>query len=157
MGVGNDKVVNNKSKVIRYGKSYRWRQIKREPYKKDPQGWASIERNVLIGREGDASSMHLRYFEIHRGGSSSLELHNHEHIVICIRGNGRIRLGDREIKVKPFDALYIAPMTVHQLKNKEDEPFGFFCIVKAKRDRPKVLHKPRRQQRESKETPFCQP
>jgi ribulose-bisphosphate carboxylase large chain len=38
-----------------------------------------------------------------------------------------------------LDTLYIAPEVPHQLTNPYKEPFGFFCIVNAKRDRPKLL------------------
>lgn len=132
-------MVERQSKVIRYRGRYRWRSVKTEPYKKDLEGWALIVRNVLIGQEGDGASMHLRYFEISEGGCSSLEYHNHEHIVIGIRGKGTIRLGDRQVLIKPLDAVYIAPKTIHQLSNNHEEPFGFFCIVKAKRDAPKIV------------------
>ncbi len=142
-------MVTKDDKFVRYRGNYRWNAVKREPYKrvpinkpdkaKSPQDWALIVRNVLIGQEGDISSMHLRYFEINKGGYSSLEYHNHEHIVIAVRGKGTVRLADRKITLKPFDALYIAPKTIHQLSNRHDEPFGFFCIVKARRDTPKLV------------------
>lgn len=142
MGICTDKMVKDKEKkdkVVRYRGDFKWKGVKVEPYKKGPAGWTQIVRNVLIGAEGDPSSMHLRYFEINKGGYSSLEYHNHEHIVVCLRGKGKIRLEDRVFTVKPYDAVYIAPKTVHQLSNSEDEPFGFFCIVKAKRDEPVIV------------------
>lgn len=142
MGICTDKMVRDKDKkdkVVRYRGAFKWKGIKVEPYKKSPGGWTQIVRNVLIGNEGDSSSMHLRYFEISKGGCSSLEYHNHEHIVVCLRGKGKIKLSDRVVTVKPYDAVYIAPKTVHQQSNSEDEPFGFFCIVKAKRDKPVLV------------------
>jgi quercetin dioxygenase-like cupin family protein len=38
-----------------------------------------------------------------------------------------------------MDTVYISPDTVHQLLNPFDAPFGFLCIVNARRDKPKVL------------------
>jgi hypothetical protein len=40
-----------------------------------------------------------------------------------------------------LDTLYIAPEAPHQLSNPFREPFGFFCIVNAKRDKPKMIKK----------------
>jgi hypothetical protein len=37
--------------------------------------------------------------------------------------------------------LYVAPDVPHQLINPYNEPFGFFCIVDAERDRPRTLDK----------------
>jgi len=150
LGVSTDQMVARPCKLVRYKGGYLWRSVKRERYKQvpinkksahkeSPQDWALIVRNVLIGQEGDTGSMHLRYFEISKGGYSSLEYHNHEHIVIGVRGKGTVRLANRKITLRPFDALYIAPRTIHQLSNRYDEPFGFFCIVKAKRDKPKIV------------------
>ncbi|MBI4684728.1 MAG: cupin domain-containing protein [Nitrospirae bacterium] len=66
-------------------------------------------------------------------------MHRHEHVVICIRGKGKAVVGKKIYEVKPFDMLYFSPHTPHQLKNPFKKPFGFLCIVNAKRDRPKIL------------------
>ncbi|MFQ3574440.1 MAG: cupin domain-containing protein, partial [Thermodesulfovibrionales bacterium] len=81
----------------------------------------------------------LRYFEIQKGGKSSLEYHRHEHIVVCIRGRGFIKLDKKIYPLNHLDVVYISPKTIHQLKNPFDEPFGFLCIVKAKRDKPVLV------------------
>ncbi|MDX9714241.1 MAG: cupin domain-containing protein [Dissulfurispiraceae bacterium] len=103
--------------------------------------WSDISRNVLIGSKGESAKFHLRYFEIAPGGRSSLEMHKHEHVVIVIKGSGRVRLDKKNYKVSYLDTIYISPNTVHQLSNPFDEPFGFFCIVNAKRDKPRTIKK----------------
>lgn len=139
-----EKKQENKNRIFRYKGSFRWSGIKTEKYKQKDSGqkdrnWSSIARNVLIGNSGETCKFHLRYFEIEPDGYSSLESHKHEHVVICIRGRGKIAMGNRSYSLNYLDTAYVAPNAVHQLTNPYDEPFGFFCIVNAKRDKPKQL------------------
>lgn len=132
-------VEKNISKIYRHKGNLRWNGIKTERYKHQEGSWSDIARNVLIGNHGETCKFHLRYFEINPKGFSSLERHRHEHVVICIRGKGKIRLGEKSYTIKYLDTVYIAPDTVHQLMNPYNEPFGFFCIVNSKRDKPREL------------------
>ncbi len=106
-------------------------------YKPDGDDWAGIARQVLIGDRGEGTGFHLRYFEIAPGGFSSYETHRHEHVVIGVRGRGKVRMGGRVVEIGFLDTLYIAPHTPHRLYNPFEEPFGFLCIVDAVRDRPR--------------------
>lgn len=122
-----------KSKIIRF-KNNQWRGIKRNIYKENSGNWALIDRFSLVS--GDAIKFEVRYFEIGASGCSSLEYHNHAHVVICLKGKGKIRLGNKYRILKYLDIAYIAPNEIHQLSNPYKEPFGFFCIVDAERDKP---------------------
>ncbi|MBN2655151.1 MAG: cupin domain-containing protein [Nitrospirae bacterium] len=131
-------VSDNSSKIIRHKENCKWKDYIPTKYKNISMGgWSDISRNVLIGERGESAKFHLRYFEINPGGCSSLEFHKHEHVVVVIKGTGRVKLGKKNYKVTYLDTIYISPYTVHQLTNPFDEPFGFFCIVNAKRDKPK--------------------
>ena len=132
------------NKIYRYKGNFRWSGVKTEKYKqKDStqkdKNWSAIARNVLIGNQGETCKFHLRYFEIEPNGYSSLERHRHEHVVVCIRGRGKIRMDEKTYSLNYLDTAYVAPNTVYQLINPHDEPFGFFCIVNAKRDKPKLI------------------
>jgi ribulose-bisphosphate carboxylase large chain len=76
------------------------------------------------------------------GGYSSFEKHKHEHVVVGIRGKGKVSCGGKSYELNFLDTLYMAPHTPHQLSNPFEEPFGFFCIVNARRDKPKILTPP---------------
>lgn len=123
----------SKSKIIRF-KNNQWIGIKRSVYKENSTNWALIDRFSLVSSE--AIKFEVRYFEIGQGGCSSLEYHNHAHVVICIKGKGKIRLGDKYRTLRYLDIAYIAPKEIHQLLNPHKEPFGFLCIVDAERDKP---------------------
>lgn len=129
----------NKSRLYKHKGNLRWQGIKTEKYKPKGGDWADIVRRVIVGNRGESARFHLRYFEISQGGYSSFEKHRHEHVVICVRGKGKVLTGKRNNTLDFLDTLYISPETPHQLSNPFDEPFGFFCIVNAKRDKPKIM------------------
>ena len=129
----------NKSKLYKYRGNFTWQGVKAEKYKSSFGDWSDIVRQTLIGNHGETSKFHLRYFEIAPGGYSSFEMHKHEHVVIGIRGKGLCTVIGKNYSIGFLDTVYIEPDAPHQLRNPFDQPFGFLCIVNAKRDRPKVL------------------
>lgn len=136
---GKKPLKENKSALYKHRGKCRWQGIKVEKYKQGSGGWADIVRQTLIGSHGEKTKFHLRYFEIAPGGCSSFEKHRHEHVVVCVRGKGKA-LADKKSHILNFlDTLYISQDTPHQLQNPFKEPFGFLCIVNAKRDKPKIL------------------
>jgi len=150
----NQQIVNvretiNKTRLYKHKGNFIWQGVKTEKYKTDGGDWAKIIRKVLIGSHNESTKFHLIYFEIAPGGFSSFEKHKHEHVVIGIRGRGMVlcsksgsSLTERNYQLNFLDTLYIAPDTPHQLSNPFQDPFGFLCIVNAKRDRPKILTPP---------------
>ena len=137
----------NKTKLYKHKGNFTWKGIKTERYKSSGKGWSDIVRQTLIGNYGETTKFHLRYFEIAPNGYSSFEMHNHEHGVIGIRGKGicivrnpRSAEAEKTYEIGFLDTLYIQPEAPHQLRNPLNEPFGFFCIVNANRDRPKILN-----------------
>jgi len=129
----------NKSKLYKHKGTFTWQGIKQEKYKPGGREWFNIVRQTLIGKHGETTKFHVRYFEIEPDGYSSFEMHKHEHVVICVRGKGNVLVGKKIYDMNFMDTLYIAPYSPHQLRNPFDTPFGFLCIVNAKRDRPKIL------------------
>lgn len=128
----------------RFHTGYRWDGIEIEPYKlRTHKGgeYRGASRQVLIGRGGEQVRFHVRYFEIARGGFTSLEHHRHSHVVIGLRGRGRVRVGEKHYLIGRMDMIYIAPGQSHQLAAAGRGPFGFLCIVDARRDRPRPVAK----------------
>jgi ribulose-bisphosphate carboxylase large chain len=129
----------NKTNLYPYKGNFAWQGVKTEQYKPESKDWLSMIRQTLIGSHGESTKFHVRYFEIAPGGYSSFEIHRHEHVVIGIRGEGFCLVKKRKYKIGFLDTLYIEPAAPHQLTNPFKEPFGFFCIVNAKRDKPKRI------------------
>ena len=59
--------------------------------------------------------------------------------MIVLRGTGKALVGDTVVELKPFDAVYVQPMTPHRWINEGADAFGFLCPVDAERDRPQPL------------------
>ncbi|MBA4349549.1 MAG: hypothetical protein C0415_06140, partial [Thermodesulfovibrio sp.] len=103
-----EKSQDNKSRIIRFKKDFKWSGVKTEKYKKKDRSWSDIVRKVLIGHSGETAKFHLRYFEIAPEGYSSLERHRHEHVVICIRGKGKILIDKKYYTIGYLDTVYVA-------------------------------------------------
>ncbi len=121
---------------------FRWEGVPVTAYQSTPAtaaDFAGITRQTLFGHGGEAIGFEVRYFEIAPGGWSSLECHEHAHAVIGLRGVGKVLLGDTVQTLGFLDLAYIGANCVHRLVNDGPTPFGFLCIVDAKRDRPRRL------------------
>lgn len=131
-------LVGNHSKVIPYLGGGEWRDVPLEPYKATDAGYRGITRRELCGKRGESPRFHLRYFEIAPGGYSTLEAHQHEHVVVVQRGRGEAQTGCYVYRVGFGDVVYVAPGDPHQFRCPADaeEPFGFLCLVNAERDAP---------------------
>ncbi len=125
------------SKVIRC-RGFRWADVPVTDYKPDPALFRHVTRQTIVGEGAgeEGSGILTRYFEVQPGGYSTLERHEHRHTVVVLRGRGTVRLGDATYDVAPFDAVFVAPHTVHQFRATGDEPLGFLCVVDRERDRP---------------------
>lgn len=120
--------------------NYTWKGRSSEKYK--PEGSAvfgGVHRIELAGKTGTNTAFDLRYFEIEPGGFSTLEKHVHEHVIIGVRGSGTLVKEGMRLSVNPHDIAYVGPLEPHQLCNVGNEPFGFYCIVDHKRDRPQAM------------------
>lgn len=142
MGTKTNKTKNIKSRIVKHKGDCSWKKIKPAVYKeasggKKGEDWTQVARHSLIaGLSGEQTKFHLRYFEVSPGGCTSFETHRHEHVVVAIKGRGKVKLGGRTYGLEYMDIAYIAPDEPHRLFNPYEEPFGFFCIVDAQRDRP---------------------
>ena len=131
----------NHSKVIRRSADFTWEGVPLEAYKESSDTWQGISRRELIGKRGESPRFHVRYFEIAPGGYSTLEKHEHEHVVIPLRGQGEVQLGLEVHQLGPGDVVYVCPLDPHQFRCSPEasEPFGFLCMVNAERDPPQPL------------------
>ena len=127
------------SRVVRLDADFRWAGVPAAEYKQSAEHHRGVTRVGLVGDQGEATAFHVRYFEIAPGGFSSLEHHGHEHAVVVLRGRGTVQLGDAVHDLAFGDTVYVAPNEVHQFRNPTAEPFGFLCVVDARRDRPVVV------------------
>jgi quercetin dioxygenase-like cupin family protein len=116
---------------------FRWEGVARQPYKQDGSApFKDISRQVLFHEGG--LGCELRYFEVDRGGYSTLERHEHVHAVMILSGHGECLVGDEVRPVKPLDLVTIPSWAWHQFRASSREPLGFLCMVNVLRDRPQL-------------------
>jgi len=127
---------DGRSRILRSA-GFRWPGVEVQAYKDDDGSFRDVTRRLLAAPE--TAAFDVRYFELAPGGHTSLERHRHVHVVVCVRGGGRVRLDESYDEVGSGDVVYVAPDTPHRFENPTDEPFGFVCIVDRDRDRPVPL------------------
>ncbi|HSI82261.1 MAG: cupin domain-containing protein [Candidatus Methylacidiphilales bacterium] len=120
---------------IRAMDGHRWEDLPVLHYKEDGgTHFRSITRQLLC--PGQGLGCELRYFEIEPGGHSTLEIHQHIHSVIILRGKGQCLVGDQIYTLAEHDIIYIPTGTWHQFRANLDDHLGFLCMVNHDRDRP---------------------
>ncbi|MCZ7581845.1 MAG: cupin domain-containing protein [Deltaproteobacteria bacterium] len=123
--------------VSRWAENFRWGGVSVLAYKENGTHFKSITRQVVF--EGDPElPCQWRYFEVEEGGYSTLERHEHLHVVMIIRGEGRCLVGDRVHDVRCFDVVRVPALTWHQFQPVSGEILGFLCLVNVERDRPQL-------------------
>jgi quercetin dioxygenase-like cupin family protein len=123
---------------------FQWDGIEARAYKfalgdERGMGWRGVSRFTIGGPPFEPSQFELRYFELSPGGYSSIEKHQHVHLIIVLRGRGKALIGEEVVDLAPHDVAYVPPDTPHRWINDGQEPFGFLCPVAAPRDAPQPL------------------
>ena len=121
--------------MIRQHKDFTWDGVDVHPYKEDSSIFKSVTRQTLF-KGADALPVELRYFEVQADGHSTLERHEHLHVVVIIRGSGKVLVGDQVTEVGLNDMVHVPAMTWHQFRATNNEPLGFLCVVTTERDKP---------------------
>ena len=121
--------------VRKHTGDFHWQQVDTLAYKEDANApFREVTRQVLF--DTDDPPAQLRYFEVAPGGWTTLERHEHTHVVIPIRGHGRALIVDRVVPLALHDMVFVPSWGWHQFRAPADEPFGFLCAVVVDRDRP---------------------
>lgn len=119
-------------------KNYTWDGVDTLVYKADGSPFKDVTRQVLFDGAFDIPCQ-FRYFEVKPGGYSTLEYHEHTHMVMIFRGHGQCLLGDEIKNVKVGDFIEIPSHTIHQFRANKGDYVGFLCLVNKDRDKVKLL------------------
>jgi mannose-6-phosphate isomerase-like protein (cupin superfamily) len=126
--------------VIQRFSGGQWPGVECESYKDEPGTWIGTTRRVLA--EESKTGFQTRYFEVAVDGYTSFEQHQHEHVVVVLRGTGMVLLGETWHAIGQNDCVHVPPGMPHQFRNCGSEPFGILCVVDQDRDRPVLLGNP---------------
>lgn len=119
----------------RQSEPFVWEGAEVRAYKEQDGTFRSVTRQEFTGEEhGQGTS--LRYFEVGPGGHTTLERHEHTHVVVPIRGHGRALVVDQIVPLALHDVVFVPSWGWHQFRAAQDGPLGFLCAVLVDRDRP---------------------
>lgn len=118
--------------------TFTWEDVDTLVYKQDGSPFKDVTRQVLFDGAFDIPCQ-FRYFEVKPGGYSTLEHHEHTHMVMIFRGKGQCLLGEEVRDVKVGDFIEIPSHTVHQFRANQGDYVGFLCLVNINRDKVKVV------------------
>ena len=84
---------------------------------------------VLIGQDEGAPNFIMRRIELEPAGCTPFHDHDWEHVVYILEGSGRLVGEKKRYKLKPDDAVFVAPGEKHQFTADKDSPLVFLCSI----------------------------
>ena len=102
---------------------------------KDAKAGASkVKVRWLINKEMGAENFFMRLFEIDSGGYTPLHIHDWEHEVFVLEGEGVVVCECKEKLFRAGDAVFISPNEMHQFRNVGKKLVKLLCLIPNKKD-----------------------
>jgi quercetin dioxygenase-like cupin family protein len=74
----------------------------------------------------------LRYYKLSPGGQTPFDVHDYEHVVVVVKGEGTVITRENDMPrlhhVKAGTVLHIKSREPHQFVNTGEESFEFYCF-----------------------------
>jgi quercetin dioxygenase-like cupin family protein len=99
------------------------------PHRFDEGVMAGTVGRVVIGKEDGARNFCMRVFELARGTTSHFHSHEWEHEVFVHSGKVEVLCDGSWLPVETGSVIFIPGNEAHQLRNNNDKPFVFVCLV----------------------------
>ena len=94
-------------------KNFKWDGIETLVYKQDGSPFKDVTRQVIYDGAYDIP-WQFRYFDCLPGGYSTLEYHDHTHMVMIFRSKGQVLLGD---EIHDVEAVILSKFQAKQFIN----------------------------------------
>ena len=105
----------------------------------DAEGGSSkVKVRWLITKEMGAKNFAMRLFELESGGYTPLHIHDCEHEVFILEGEGVVVDGDEERLFRAGDVIFISPNENHQFRNIGKSIAKILCLIPYKKDSEQV-------------------
>jgi len=109
------------------GGSYQWEGV--QEVKINTEDVQDVLKHVLVGPNDDAPNFVMRYFQVPVGGKTFFHTHAHEHGMLILHGQAKLRINEEFYNLAPLDAIFVSGEDLHQLTNIGVQPLGFLCII----------------------------
>lgn len=94
-----------------------------------PEGTTGVKMRWLIGAKDGAPNFALRHLELAPGGFTPHHVHEWEHEVYVLAGEGVIVAESGSRPFKAGDCILVPGGEKHQFRNETSAPVEFLCIV----------------------------
>ncbi len=94
-----------------------------------PEGTKGVEFRPLIAENVEAPNFYMRLFDVAPGGNTPSHIHDWEHEVYVVKGQGKIVLADREEPLSEGDAVLVSPNEQHQFVNDSASVMRMICVI----------------------------
>lgn len=102
-------------------------QVELEPVNAEGAEGAMIR--WLIAQKDGAPNFALRMFEVEPNGHTPFHVHDWEHEVFVLAGNGVLKTESGDLPFKANDAIFVDPGLRHSFKNTGADLMKFLCII----------------------------
>ena len=100
-----------------------------KPIQIEADGVKGVNARVLISKQDGAPTCSMRMFELAEGGCTFRHIHNYEHVVFIIEGNGELFFEGNTSELKAGNAVFVPPNKLHQFINTGNEKMRLLCII----------------------------
>lgn len=83
----------------------------------------------LIGNAEAAPNFAMRQFEVAPGGYTPRHVHDYEHEVYVLTGQGEVLAAGTPHPITAGDIVYVPPNEIHQFRNTGAAPLEFLCLI----------------------------
>jgi quercetin dioxygenase-like cupin family protein len=90
---------------------------------------SKVKVRWLINKEIGAENFAMRMFEIEQGGYTPFHIHNWEHEVFILEGEGLLIADDEERFFRAGDVVFISPNEKHQFRNTGKSLVKILCLI----------------------------
>ena len=95
---------------------------------------SKVKIRWLINEEIGAKNFAMRMFEIESGGYTPFHIHDWEHEVFILDGEGLLIAEDEERLFREGDVIFISPNEKHQFRNTGKRLMKILCLIPYKKD-----------------------
>lgn len=95
----------------------------------DMEGAELVTKRVLAGPDEGVPNFVMRLFEVGPGGRTPNHVHEWEHEVFVLDGEGIAESEGVDRKIGPGSALYVPPNERHGFVNTGNQTLRFICVV----------------------------
>lgn len=95
----------------------------------DVEGAQGAQIRWLVAQKDGAPNFALRMFEVAPGGHTPHHVHDWEHELFVLSGQGKLVTDRGEFAFGPEDVMYVDPNMRHSFHNTGDGTLRFLCIV----------------------------